>query len=112
MVHVADDDARVVGYVFAGIEPENWKELRDEAGFIHDLIVEDVRRHAGVGRTLIASALDWLGARGVTRVMLWTAHSNVDARRFFLDIGFRPTMIEMTLDRERRDDVSPAGTTE
>src|SRR6188474_2640457 len=29
----AEGSAEIVGYVYAGIEPLSWKELRDEAGF-------------------------------------------------------------------------------
>ena len=100
VVHVADQDGRVVGYVFAGVEPENWKELRHQAGYIHDLVVDSAHRRTGVGHALIASAVDWFAARGVKRVMLWSAPQNADAQRLFRSVGFRPTMIEMTLDRE------------
>src|SRR5512132_3701930 len=37
-IFVAERDATIVGYVYAAIEPQSWKELRDEAGFIHDLL--------------------------------------------------------------------------
>jgi len=100
MVRVAEENGRVVGYVFAGIEPGNWKELRPDAGYIHDLAVDPDHRRAGVGAALIESAMEWFDARGVTRVMLWTATSNADAQRLFRRVGFRATMIEMTLDRE------------
>jgi len=102
MVYVAEIDGGVAGYVFAGIEPENWKELRREAGYIHDLVVSDAHRRRGVARALVASALDWFDARGVARVMLWTAPSNSGAQALFRSVGFRPTMIEMTLDATRR----------
>jgi ribosomal protein S18 acetylase RimI-like enzyme len=98
-VRVADVDSRIVGYVFAGIEPASWKELRREAGYIHDLVVDETHRRAGIGSALIASALEWFDARGVTRIMLWTAPQNTDAQRLFRRVGFRQTMIEMTLDR-------------
>jgi GNAT superfamily N-acetyltransferase len=100
MVHVADEEGRVIGYVFAGIEPESWKELRHEAGYIHDVMVEEGSRHAGIGRRLIASALEWFSARHVARVMLWTAYGNRDAQQLFRRVGFRPTMVEMLLERE------------
>lgn len=56
MVLVAERDAAILGYAYAGIEPLSWKELRDEAG------------------------------------------PNEPARRLFGRRGFRPTMIEMTLE--------------
>lgn len=98
MVAVADEGGRIVGYVFAAIEPESWKELRHQAGFVHDLAVEESHRRAGVGRALLASAIDWFAARGVDRVMLWSAAPNTGAQQLFRDAGFRPTMVEMTLD--------------
>src|SRR6266446_6376455 len=69
-VLVADIDGHVAGYAFAGIEPRSWKELRHEAGYVHDLVVGDAHRHAGVGAALVASAVEWLDARGITRIML------------------------------------------
>src|SRR5512139_2084466 len=38
IVLVAERGGELLGYVYAGIEPRNWKELRDEAGFIHDVV--------------------------------------------------------------------------
>jgi len=95
---VAVEDDRVIGFVFAGIEPESWKEFRPEAGFIHDLVVDPPRRNAGVGRALVVGALDWFAAQRIGRIMLWSAAPNVGAQRLFASFGFRPTMVEMTLD--------------
>jgi ribosomal protein S18 acetylase RimI-like enzyme len=96
-VLVADEAERVVGFVFVGVERASWKELRDEAGYVHDLVVDPASRDKGVGRALVSSAIEWLRARGVERIMLWTAHDNVAAQGLFRTLGFRPTMIEMTL---------------
>lgn len=90
----------VMGYVYAGIEPQSWKELRDEAGFVHDLMIADEAREAGVGKQLLDAAIDWLREQGMPRVVLWTAAPNDVARRLFERRGFRPTMIEMTLELE------------
>jgi GNAT superfamily N-acetyltransferase len=93
---VAEDGGRVVGYVYAGLEPHSWKELREAAGFIHDVCVEDGQRSHGVGSLLVAAASDWLRARGAPRVLLWTAERNAAARRLVTRLGFRTTMVEMT----------------
>jgi GNAT superfamily N-acetyltransferase len=98
VVLVAEIDGAVVGYVYAGIEPLSWKELRDEAGFVHDIVVGESVRGTGVGRQLLDAAIEWLRARGVPRVMLWTAVANAPARRLFAARGFRETMVEMTLE--------------
>jgi len=98
IVLVAERDDRIVGYVFAAIEPLSWKDLRDECGFIHDLLVTDDARRGGVGEALLNAAIDWLREQNMPRVVLGTAAQNENARRLFARRGFRPTMIEMTLE--------------
>ena len=98
VVMVADVDGAVAGYVYAGVEPLSWKELRDEAGFIHDLLVADEARNSGVGQQLLDAAIAWLRQRGMPRVVLWTAAPNTGAQRMFERRGFRSTMVEMTLE--------------
>lgn len=96
VVYVAEREGRVVGYVYAGIEPMSWKELRDRAGFIHDVAVDEAARGAGIATALVEAALRWLASRGVPRVLLWTAAPNTAAQGLFERLGFRRTMIEMT----------------
>jgi len=95
-VFVAERAGVIVGYAYAGVEPRSWKELRDVAGFIHDVVVTPEARRGGIGARLIETAAAWLVARGVPRVMLWTAEKNQDAQRLFERLGFRRTMVEMT----------------
>ena len=99
IVLVAEVDGRIAGYAFAAIEAESWKELRYEAGFVHDLVVDTAYRRRGIGAALLQSAIDWFAARGVRRVMLGTSPGNGPAQALFRRAGFRQTMIEMTLDR-------------
>lgn len=96
LVLVAERDARVVGYLYAAIEPRNWKELRDEAAFVHDILVAEGHRNAGIAEALMGEALAWARARAMRRVMLWTATPNERGRRLFDRLGFRATMVEMT----------------
>jgi ribosomal protein S18 acetylase RimI-like enzyme len=96
VVFVAERAGQVVGYVYAGIEPLSWKELRDEAGFIHDIAVDEEARRSGVAGQLLDAAIAWLRDRGAPRVVLWTAEPNEAAQRLFAGRGFRRTMIEMT----------------
>ena len=96
VVLVAERAGEIVGYVYAGIEPRSWKELRDVAGFVHDVLVVESARGTGTGERLVEAAAEWLIARGVPRVMLWTAEKNGPAQRLFARLGFRRTMIEMT----------------
>jgi ribosomal protein S18 acetylase RimI-like enzyme len=99
VVFVAERDGQVVGYVYAGIEPQSWKELREEAGFIHDVYVDSDARRCGVATALLEAAAAWLAGRGMPRIVLWTAAPNDAARRLFERLGFRHTMSEMTRER-------------
>ena len=96
LVAEMQETRKVVGYVYAGIEPMSWKELRDEAGFVHDVAVEPSARRQGIAEALFEAAIAWLREQGAPRVMLWTAEQNASAQRLFARLGFRRTMIEMT----------------
>jgi GNAT superfamily N-acetyltransferase len=98
VVFVAERQRTVVGYVYAAIEPLSWKDLRDECGFVHDLLVSDAARGGGIGEALLEAAIEWLREHGMPRVALGTAAQNERARRLFERRGFRPTMIEMMLE--------------
>ena len=95
-VFVAERGQDIVGYVYAAVEGRSWKELRDVAGFIHDVVVDEQVRGRGVATALVDAAIAWLSERQVPRVMLWTAPQNEPAQRLFAGLGFRRTMIEMT----------------
>ena len=100
-VLVAERDGTIDGYVYAALEPLSWKELRGPAGFIHDVAVREEARRSGIASELMRAAIDWLRERGAPRVILWTAAPNAAAQSLFRQIGFRETMIEMTLELER-----------
>jgi ribosomal protein S18 acetylase RimI-like enzyme len=95
-IFVAERDGAVLGYVYTAIEPQSWKDLREEAGFIHDLVVDETHRRSGVASALTDAAMQWLRTRGMPRVILWTARANSPAQRLFDRLGFRETTIEMT----------------
>lgn len=99
-VAVAERAGEVVGYVYATLEPQSWKELRGPAGFVDDLVVDERARGQGIATQLAETAAGWLESKGAPRVMLWTAQKNEPAQRLFERLGFRRTMVEMT--RERR----------
>ena len=99
LVLVAESSGTVVGYVFAGLEPVSWMELRGPCGFVHDVWVDDTVRGGGVGRRLVSAAIEWIQAQGRAQVGLWTKTGNEHAQALFRSLGFRATMLEMTLDR-------------
>ena len=99
-IFVADWRDTVIGYIYTGIEPQSWKELREECGYVHDLVVDAAGRRHGVGTALMDAALKWLREQGAPRVVLWTSPHNESAQRLFGRLGFRRTMIEMTRELE------------
>ena len=100
LVLVAELANEVVGYVFADIEPTSWMDLRGPCGFIHDVYVQERARRLGMGRELVRAAIDWVRSKGQSQVVLWSKSGNDGAQRLFAALGFRDTMVEMTLDAE------------
>jgi ribosomal protein S18 acetylase RimI-like enzyme len=96
VILVAEREAEVVGYAYAALEPLNWKELRDAAGFVHDVVVAESARRLGVATRLVEAACAWLREHGAPRVLLWSAAPNAAAQALFERMGFRRTMVEMT----------------
>ena len=103
LVMVAEHSGAVIGYVFADVEPTNWMELRGPCGVVHDIYVDEAARHQGAGRKLMSAAIAWVRSKGRSQVVLTTKNRNEHARHLFTTLGFRPTMIEMTLDQEIKE---------
>jgi ribosomal protein S18 acetylase RimI-like enzyme len=98
LVLVAEHGGAVVGYVFADVEPTSWMDLRGPCGVVHDIYVDESARRLGAGRALLAAAIQWIRAKGRSQVVLMTMTQNERAQHLFGALGFRPTMLEMTLD--------------
>jgi ribosomal protein S18 acetylase RimI-like enzyme len=88
----------VIGYAYGRIEPRDWNTLRDRCGVGVDLWVEPRARGAGIGAKLVQALADALAERGAARVVIDVAARNPEAARLFERIGFRPTMLEMTIE--------------
>src|SRR3989442_5836778 len=56
--------------VYAALEPQSWKELREPAGFINDVVMEEANRGTGVAAALVEAAMKWLRAKDAPRVVL------------------------------------------
>lgn len=95
-VFVAERGDQVAGYIYAAIEPQSWNDLLDAAGIIHDVVVDERFRRAGIATALLEAVAAWFGARGLPRIVLRTAERNTPAQRLFARLGFRRTMVEFT----------------
>lgn len=98
LVLVAEQDGRVLGYTYAGLEGNDYMALRGPAGVLYDLVVDPSRRREGIGRRLLDATLAALVERGAPRVLLSTADRNHAAQHLFSAAGFQRTMVEMTWD--------------
>jgi len=114
LVLVAEEEGRVIGYLYADVEGTSWKDLRGPCGYVHDLYVDASARRRGAGRALMNAGTEWIRTKGRTQVVLLTKTQNEHAKRLFSSLGFRSTMIEMTIDVPALapGDASPSGASE
>jgi ribosomal protein S18 acetylase RimI-like enzyme len=96
VVLVAEDEGKVLGYSYAGVEGYDYMSLRGPAGILYDIVVDPDNRGKGIGRQLLDATIAALGSLGSPRILLSTAEQNAPAQRLFARAGFRRTMIEMT----------------
>jgi len=100
LVMVAQHEGRVVGYVYADVESTNWMDLRGPCGVVHDIYIDESARRLGAGRALMHAAIEWIHSKGRSQAVLLTKTGNERAQHLFASLGFRPTMVEMTLDQD------------
>ena len=74
-------DGRLAGQILV---QENWNRF----ALIWDLSVDPPYRRRGVGRRLMAQAIEWARARGLPGVMLETQNINAAACRLYESCGF------------------------
>jgi ribosomal protein S18 acetylase RimI-like enzyme len=67
---------------------------------VQDIYVDEAARRLGAGRELMSAAIAWIRSKGRSQVVLFTKNRNEHAQHLFTTLGFRATMIEMTLDQE------------
>ncbi|MGO8047048.1 N-acetyltransferase family protein [Rhizobium johnstonii] len=103
VILVAEERATIIGYVYGAFEGPDYMALRGPAGVIHDIFVDPDKRRKGIGRELLRRAIANLSGKGASQIVLSTAYQNQDGQALFKRMGFRATMIEMTMDCERDD---------
>lgn len=88
---VAVVDGEIVGWSSVGpYRDEDVPPPGPDAGEINAIYVLPERWGAGIGRALMAHALQELAAGGLSPVLLWVLRDNTRARRFYQRAGFRP----------------------
>jgi GNAT superfamily N-acetyltransferase len=92
-VLVASLDGRIIGHLqLIAAAAAEWE--------IRSMAVVTEERGRGVGRTLVATALDQAFSAGATRVRVATATADIGNLRFYQRLGFRMERIERDAFRE------------
>lgn len=99
---VADLAEAIVGFVSFEIEHDRF-ERTVTTGVIHNLVVEEEHRNAGIGSQLLQRAESHLGADGADRIRLEAMADNSKATRFYHDHGYRTHRITLAKSVEQID---------
>lgn len=95
LVLVAELDGRVVGWLHVGLRESvgsaPWSEI---LGFV----VEEAARSQGIGRQLLARAVDWSARRKVAKVRVRTRSERPGAHRFYEREGFTFVKAQRVMD--------------
>ena len=83
---VADDGGELTGFTGCGVSRDS--DAGPEVGEIWSFFVAADRWRAGVGRALMAAALDDLRLRGYSEATVWSFDLNVRANAFYDAAGF------------------------
>jgi GNAT superfamily N-acetyltransferase len=81
---VAEEDAEVVGYAFAGPERTGDAAYRGE---VYAIYVLPSHQGKGFGRALIRESARELAARGLTSLLIWVLRENAPGRAFYERLG-------------------------
>jgi GNAT superfamily N-acetyltransferase len=95
---VAEEQGRIVGFVYATVERDLPIYLLEEFAVIREWWVEPPFRGRGIGRALIDLAVAELAAVGVVQVRVRTAAGDADVRALLGRCGFRFGTCEMVKD--------------
>jgi ribosomal protein S18 acetylase RimI-like enzyme len=95
---LAEDEGRAVGFAVTAKSQD--ADAEDRTAELYAIYLEPDRVGTGVGRELLAHAVEDLRARGFTTVTLWVLETNEQARRFYEIAGWKP---DGTVTSERVD---------
>ena len=86
-VWIAEQAGQMVG--FAVTEPSRDADVPPSTGELSMIYLEQEAAGKGVGRALLAHAVEDLRQRGYAQAMLWVLETNARARRFYEAAGWR-----------------------
>lgn len=89
--YVAEDNGRVIAYIFAEIKPLDYPDLYTvkELGNIDSLVVSEDWRGKGVGTELIQRAIEWFKSKDVSACTIGVMIENKEALALYEKLGFQ-----------------------
>jgi len=82
------DDGQVVGFISFGPERTQEAQAQSSMGELYGLYIHPEHWGHGVGKELLAKALEQLKQKSFREVVLWTMQKNAMARAFYAKHGF------------------------
>lgn len=70
-------------------------------GTISEVFVCESQRGSGIGRRLLALALEWFHAQQITRIELQVVAGNKDGIRFYRQLGWHEELLQMVWDTQQ-----------
>jgi GNAT superfamily N-acetyltransferase len=101
VVALAERDGVAAGFVAGRVRALPAYFGGGSAGFISEVYVSGSERGSGIGRRLLAFALDWFAGQGIARVELQVLAGNEDAVRFYRELGWHEELVQMVWDGNR-----------
>jgi GNAT superfamily N-acetyltransferase len=95
VMSIAEEDGAIVGFVAGRIRTLPPYFGSSAVGFVSEVFVDPSKRGAGTGRQLLAMALDWFAAQGITRTELQVVAGNPDGLRFYRQLGWHEELVQM-----------------
>ena len=92
-VLIADIDGKAVGYISCHIS--KYQENQVCNGSIGLIAVSTEHQGKGIGRNLVAGAMEWFLQNGVSTVSVVTQGRNVIAQKLYVSGGFTPSQLEL-----------------
>jgi GNAT superfamily N-acetyltransferase len=88
VVFVADNNGKIVGFLYGWIEKRDYHYRSKKFGVCSDIFISSGYRRNGVGRKLIKKFEEWCKRKGLKYLELSTNFKNEVARKFYPAMGF------------------------
>ncbi len=97
-VTVAESNGEVIAFVAGRVRTLPPYLGSSTIGTIGEVFVSESHRSGGIGRRLLAFALEWFKAQQIARVELQVVAENPDGIRFYRQLGWHEELIQMVWD--------------